>query len=202
VSLVVAAAFISIALNPVMFTATDVLRGILVRRSRWARKLEFESDLLAVLPTGHDIEPPTGHVILIGYGRVGRRIFTRLTEQGIDCVVIEMTRERVEDLRRQGYLALAGDGSSSSVLQEAGITRADAVVVATPTPESVTGASDAARSLNPDVRLILRTHSEDDGLALRREAFGPVFFGEEELANSMVQPLLDARPDPAGSGGD
>ena len=191
VSLVVAAAFVSIALNPVMFAGSTWIRAFLLSRFAWARRREFETDPLAVLPTGHDIERPSGHVILVGYGRVGRRIFARLTEAGRPCVVVEMTRERVEDLRREGFAAIAGDGSQESVLTEAGIASAECVVVATPTAGSVRRTVDAARRLNPDIPLVLRTHTEDDWEALNDRDLGPVFFGEHELADSMVAPLLE-----------
>ena len=190
VSLVVAAAFVSIALNPVMFAGATAIRSVLLGRFAWARRLEFETDPLAVLPTGHDIERPEGHVILVGYGRVGRRIFGRLVEAGLDVVVVEMTRERVEDLRRRGYAALAGDGSQDTILEEAGIATADCVIVATPSAGSVRRTADAARQLNPDVRLILRTHTEDDWETLQEKSLGPVYFGEHELADSMVASLV------------
>ncbi len=196
VSLVVAAAFISIALNPLMFAGANAFRALALKRSAWARRLEFETDPLAVLPTGHDISRPSGHVILVGYGRVGRRIFARLVESGTPCVVVEMTRERVEDLRRRGYAAIAGDGSQDAVLEEAGITSADCVIVATPSSSSVRRTADAARRLAPDIRLILRTHTEDDWEALNERALGPVYFGEHELADSMVASLLDDAPEP------
>jgi len=192
-SLVVAGAFVSIALNPLMFTGTSVLRRILVRRSAWAQRLDFQNDILAALPTGHGLEPPSGHVILIGYGRVGRRILTDLQRHEIPCVVIELTREPVERLRERGVLALAGDGARRDLLLEAGIERADEVIIASPTAESVTAAAEAVRELRPDIELIVRTHSAGEWQRFQEDVVSRVYFGEEELAASMVQPILDHR---------
>lgn len=193
VSLVVAAAFISIALNPLMFSGADVLRRALLSTSGWARRREFETDRLAVLPTGHDVDEPAGHVVLVGYGRVGRRILARLREQGRPCVVIEVARERVEDLRAEGQMALAGDGSSPGLLRAAHVGTASAVVVAVPSSATVRRTADAVRGLHPDIPLVLRTHSEEDWESMQSGGLGAVYFGEEELAASMVQSIPAAR---------
>lgn len=193
VSLVVAAAFISIALNPLMFTATSGVRRIMLKRSAWARRLEFEADPLAVLPTGHDLHPPAGHVVLVGYGRVGRRILEGLAGSGVPCVVVEVTRDRVADLRAEGIPALTGDATRPEVLRAAGVDRAEAIVIAVPSADVVRRTAEAARAMNADIEVILRTHSEDDLEVLNERALGPVYFGEEELAASMVRPLIDRR---------
>ena len=198
VTLVVAAAFISIALNPLMFTGSDLLRAVLLRRATWARRLEFESDPLAVLPTGHDHSVPTGHVILVGFGRVGRRIHRQLEAAGMSSVVIELGRDRVEDLRTAGVPALAGDASQTSTLQAAGVERADSVVIATPSSGDTERIVRAVRVLNPKARLILRTHDEDDWTLLRDRSIGHVVYGEREVANRMVDALLSSRPSEGG----
>lgn len=198
VSLVVAVAFISIALNPLMFAGADAFRSLLLRRAAWARRLDFESDPLAVLPTGHDLDVPSDHVILVGYGRVGRRIHKQLRSDGRPCVIIELARERVEDLRNAGVLALAGDGAQESILREAGIERASSLVVATPSASDARRVAAAVHRLNPDARMILRTHDEDDWAMLRDRSIGHVFYGERELANRMVDALRDGGPEGAG----
>lgn len=190
-SLVVAAAFISIALNPLMFVGADAIRAIAVRRSSWVRRREFETDPLAVLPTGHDIDLPTGHVILVGYGRVGRRIVARLEQDGVPCVVVDLAREPIWDLRRGGYLAISGDGGTDSVLHAAGISSAAALIAATPSALSTQRIARTARRLNPAVRLVLRTHDERDWSAFREDQLSDVLFAEGELADRMVERLLD-----------
>ncbi len=192
-SLIVAGAFISIALNPLMFGGMGILRRILLKRTQWAQRLDFQNDVLAALPTGHGVEPPSGHVILIGYGRVGRRIYADLVSHDVRCVVIELTREPVEKLRERGVPALAGDGARPELLIEAGIERADAVVIASPTAESVTAAAETVRRLRPDIDLIVRTHSAGDWERFEEDVVSRAYFGEEELAASMVQPILDLR---------
>src|SRR6185436_20037102 len=96
-SVILAAALISIALNPLLFLAADPLR----RRFRVAR----DPDPLAELPDSVDASLLTGHVVVVGYGRVGWRIVQALRKNGISCVVIEQSRELVERLREQNIPA-------------------------------------------------------------------------------------------------
>ena len=191
VSLVVAAAFISIALNPMMFFGMKVFKKFIMMRVTWARKFDFENDELAVLPDGIQEDELSGHVIVVGYGRVGKRIFEQFTKQGITVVVIDYSRERIEDLREHGHIALAGDGSQPAMLIKAGVARAAAVFVAAPDSTSVRNATEAVRALNPTVEIVMRTHSKEESQFMDAIALGRAFFGEQELADSMVSPVLN-----------
>jgi CPA2 family monovalent cation:H+ antiporter-2 len=76
-----------------------------------------------------------GQVVLVGYGRVGRRIALALSERGIPYVVAEQNREQVETLRQQGVAAVSGDAVEPSVLIQAHIAHAAMLVIATPGPD-------------------------------------------------------------------
>ena len=185
-SLVLAGALISIALNPFLFAAIAPARKWFVKRSELARQLDRRQDPLAELPMTTERRYLEGQVVLVGYGRVGRRIATALQSQGIPYVVAEQNRERVEDLRKAGFAAVSGDASEPAVLIQAHIADAAMLVIATPNALGVHQMAETARSLNPDIEIVLRTHSEDESQRLQKEGFGCVFYGEEELAKGMV----------------
>ena len=48
-----------------------------------------------------------------------------------------------------------------------------------------------ARTLNPDIEIVVRTHSEEEAELLERERAGKVFMGEHELARSMTRHVLE-----------
>ncbi|HEU4374648.1 MAG TPA: NAD(P)-binding protein, partial [Telluria sp.] len=125
-----------------------------------------------------------------GYGRVGRLIAQELASGGVHFVVAEQNRERVEELRSQGVAAVAGDAGEPAVLIQAHIARAAMLVVATPDTARVRAMIETARALNPDIRIVLRSHSESEAALLRRERAAKVFLGEHELAASMAQYVL------------
>ena len=190
-SLVLAGALISIAINPLLFVGIAPLRDWILRRSDFARRLEQRTDPYAELPVSTEIKYLEGQVVLVGYGRVGRRIAAALDARGIPYVVAEENRELVEDLRKKGLVAVSGNASDPAVLIQAHIANAAMLVVATPDPVGVRQMADTARALNPGIEIVLRTHSEGESQLLRRDNVGVVFFGEEELAKGMMAHVLE-----------
>ena len=190
-NLILAGAIISIALNPLVFQAIEPAQAWIRKRSRFARKLERPADPLAELPTGVSSDYLTGHVLLVGYGRVGKRIAAALRERGLRLVVADENRERVEQLRAQGLHAVAGDASEPAVLIQAHVARAQFLVIAVPDTFHVRRMIETARALNPVVQVILRSHSEEEAKLLQQESAAEVFLGEETLAVAMAGRVLE-----------
>lgn len=189
-SLIIAGAFISIALNSVMFTAIKPAQDWLRKRSRLARHFERRTDPLAHLPMSVDQFYLTGQVVLVGYGRVGRRIAAALDETHMPYVVAEQNRELVEKLRARGIPAVSGDASDPAVLIQAHIARAAMLVIATPNTFHVRKMVEIARKLNPNIETVLRSHNEEEAALLDKENVGKVFLGEHELALAMTRHVL------------
>jgi CPA2 family monovalent cation:H+ antiporter-2 len=189
-SLVLAGALISISLNPLVFAAIDPVQRWIRSRSDIARALERSDDPLSELPASVNQDLLTGHVLLVGYGRVGRRIADTLKARGIPYVVAEQNRELVEGLRRQNVPAVSGNASEPAVLIQAHVARASLLVIATPDPVQVRKMVDIARTLNPKIETLLRTHSEEEAALMRQEHLGTVFMGEHELARAMTRQVL------------
>ncbi|WP_371324997.1 YbaL family putative K(+) efflux transporter [Dechloromonas sp. ZY10] len=189
-SLVLAAALLSIAVNPFVFAATEPVRRWVLQRSALARRLEQRQDPYAELPTSTAEKYLKGQVVLVGYGRVGRRIAEELERTGIPYVVAEANREIVEALRKRGVAAVSGNAADPAVLIQAHIAHAAMLVVAAPELIEVRQILECARTLNPAIRVVLRTHGEEESELLRGEQAGTVFFGEEELARGMSAHIL------------
>jgi CPA2 family monovalent cation:H+ antiporter-2 len=190
-SLILAGALISIALNPVVFKAAEPLQAWLGSHSKLARQLEHPADPLAELPMSTHERYLSGQVVLVGYGRVGRRIAQALAERDIPYVVAERNRELVERLRADGGAAVSGDAADPAVLIQAHIARASMLVVAIPDTLDARQMIATARTLNPTIETVLRTHNEEEAELLEREAAGKVFLGENELANGMTRHVLE-----------
>jgi len=190
-SLVLAGALISIAFNPIAFAAVVPIRNWILKYSAVARKYENRDDPFAELPMSTERKFLQGQVVIVGYGHVGQRIANALSEKDIPYIIAEQNRELVQDLRKQGKNAVSGDATEPSVLIQAHITDAAMLVVATSDPLNVRQMIDTARTLNPEIEIVLRTRSEDETKLLRKDKIGTVFFGEEELAKSMTHYILD-----------
>jgi monovalent cation:H+ antiporter-2, CPA2 family len=189
-SLILAAALISIAINPLLFTAIQPFKKWLVGVSKFAGDLEKRTDPFAELPMSTERKYLEGQVVLVGYGRVGKRIAKALQENDIPFVVAEENREIVEKLRKQGIPAVSGNASEPSVLIQAHIANASMLVVATPDTIDVRNMVNTAKLLRPEIHIVLRTHNEVEYGLLREEQVGHVFFGEDELAKGMCKFIL------------
>ena len=189
-SLVLAGALISIALNSVLFSAVEPVQAWLRKRSAFARRLEQRDDPLAELPTSTDPSALAGQVVLVGHGRVGRQIAQALGSAGVPYVVAEQNREIVEALREQGVAAVSGDACEPAVLVQAHIARAAMLVIATPDTFGVRKMVEAARTLNPSVEVVVRSHNEEEAALLERDRVGTVLLGERALAQAMAAHVL------------
>ena len=190
-SLILAGALISIAINPLVFAAVEPLQIWIRSRSALARMLELPDDPLAVLPMTTEEKYLSGQVVLVGYGSIGRRIGECLSECGVPYVVAEQNRELVERLRARGIAAVSGDASDPSVLIQAHIARASMLVAATPDTLDVRQMIKIARTLNPGIEIVVRSHNEEEARLLEKEAAGKVFLGEDELAKNMGRHVLE-----------
>jgi CPA2 family monovalent cation:H+ antiporter-2 len=189
-SLVLAGVLISIALNSFLFAAVEPLRRCVLKHSDLARKLDQRQDPYAEVPETTEPRCLQGQVVLVGYGRVGRRIAQALQSRGIPYVVAEQNRDLVQDLRQRGIVAISGNAADPGVLIQAHIARAGMLVIGTPDTLNVRQMAEVARTLNPKIEIVLRAHSESESVLLRSEGIGTVFCGEEELSRGMADHVL------------
>jgi CPA2 family monovalent cation:H+ antiporter-2 len=190
-SLVLAGALISMALNPMLFHAIAPLQEWLRKRSALARRLEQRDDPLAELPMSTDARYLARQVVLVGYGRVGRRVAAALAANDIPFVVAEQNRELVEALRESGIAAVFGDAVDPVVLIQAHIARAAMLVIATPDTLNVQQIITTARTLNPSIEAVVRSHSADEARRIAQECDSTVFLADEALAQSMARHVLE-----------
>ena len=176
------AAIISITLNPMLYRKAKQLA------QRWEKRKHGDH-------AGHDacmVVPDEGNrprVVVVGYGPVGRSCCSILRESGITPVVVEMNIDTVRKERGKGLPIIHGDASQAEVLREAGLEKAEALLLTTPSiPASDVAA--IASAVNPDVRILVHTSFVGDARKLRQQGVTAVFSGEREVALGMSEYLL------------
>lgn len=167
--LILAGAIVSIFLNPLIFSTV-------VRSAR----PEEDEDALVPAPSR------SGHVILVGYGRVGRMIANRLAERAIPFVVLEDDADRAGEAEAAGLLVVRGNALEDRYLLAAGINEARRLVIAVPEGFEGGAIHDHARRLNPDLQVIARAHSDAEVAHLEELGVPHVVMGERELAAKML----------------
>ena len=101
------------------------------------------------------------HVIVCGFGRVGRRVSNELTHEGVQFIVVDINPERVEHAWELGYVAVVGNAANEIMLNEAGIEAARALIACVNSDAENVFIILTARSLNPGLQIIARANYED-----------------------------------------
>ncbi len=132
------------------------------------------------------------HYIICGFGRVGESVAQALKRENAEFVAIEMREECVSRALQGGFLVIKGDATDNEVLQEAGIERAHAVIVAFGDDAHNLYAVITAHDLNPKIQIIARASTEDAGKRMRsagaEHVIAPEHIGGEQMARLALRP--------------
>ena len=133
------------------------------------------------------------HVILCGYGRIGREIAEQLTRENVPLLVVEMDSERRDAAEERGLAVISADATLDETLLEAGIHRCRALVAALPNNASNLYVVLSARGMAPNCRLIARSDSEEAErkllLAGADQVVSPYVSGGRAMAATALRPL-------------
>ena len=133
------------------------------------------------------------HVIVCGYGRIGREIAQQLSRQGVPLLVIDNNPEWADAARARQLEVLQADATLDETLEEAGILRCRALVAALPNNAANLYVVLSARSLAPRCRLIARADSSEAERKLRQAGadtvVSPYIAGGRIMAATALRPL-------------
>jgi CPA2 family monovalent cation:H+ antiporter-2 len=184
-SLILAGALLTITLNPVAFSTIPLIERWLQKHPRMFARFEPKPDL-EISPADAQTATMADHIVLVGFGRVGRRIGYALERSGIPYVAVERDQVTVEALRKRGIPAVFGDAARPGILDHVHIETAKLLVIASPDPYHARAIVDIAKKLNPGIEIAARTHSEAGQKFLEERGVNRAFMGERELALSMA----------------
>jgi CPA2 family monovalent cation:H+ antiporter-2 len=151
-SLILAGSLLSIMVNPLMFRSIKTVECVMQRISP---KLWERFDQHPLQPADLAL-PREGHVVVVGYGRVGQHIVNVLERLGVPRLVIEIDSGRAAEFNARGIPTLFGDAANSDVLIHAGLERARALVVTLPDETATEMVVAAARKIAPNLPIIAR----------------------------------------------
>ncbi len=185
----VAAAIVSISINPLLYRAVDPVEAWAMRRPRLWRLLTTRVQRPGAAKAVGATDPQY-QAVVVGYGPVGQTVCRLLRENGIEPSVIEMNLSTIEKLRVEGLAAVYGDASHRDTLKAAGADHAGTLVLSA---SGLTGAEEVvrlARELNPRIRVIARAAYLKDRAPLRDAGADEVYAGEGEVALAMAESVL------------
>lgn len=190
-NLILAGALISITLNSFIFSAIEPIQNWIRERSSLARLLERSGDPLAMLPDEVSQDYLRDQVVIVGHGEVGRRITKTLMAEEIKVVIAEENREIVEDLREKGIAAVSGVATEPGVLIQAHIQHARLLVLSPMDILDIHKIVDIAKTLNPQIQVLICAESKQEAEVIRKENIGEVYLAKEEMAKNMSNHILN-----------
>ncbi len=183
--LVMAAAFVSLLISPFLFALVPKVLG-LFERLKWFGMHPDEWNKRAAPDTQLH-----GHVIICGYGTVGKDLAMTLKEEKVPLIVLEMSPRLVQKARMDKIRVIAGDVLNLEVLERAGLHEASAVIVSFGDPVGTVHALAVLRKLAPDVYIAVRTRHQSDVARLYEMGADLVVLEEWEASVQLNQRLLE-----------
>ncbi len=167
------------------YTATELIRIVisgeiqqLLGRGRMARNLAGLNN----------------HLIICGYGRMGRVVCREFSRQGLAFVIIDRRPEILQDFNLPGGIAVTGDGTSDEVLKRAGVDRARALVSVLPSDADNLYITMSARLLNARLFIVARAEGEEAERKLLRagadRVVAPYDIGGNKVAQAVLRPTV------------
>lgn len=182
--LVVAGAILSIIVNPFLFQFLG----------RWIdAPAPHDPDSIG------DEQPdePTalsGHLVLVGHGRVGQRVAKALRLQNIPFLVVEQEAPLIKALAAENtpdaVETIIGTAGQASILERLNLASAKALITAIPDVFESGHLITEARKANPAITIIARAHSDADTDYLKGLGADHIVMGEEEIARGMIRAVM------------
>ena len=177
----------------VTLVLTPFVLRLVPRLFTWAESLPLlkkyleESDVPLAIA---DNLPTQNHVVVCGYGQIGRNIVRLLQDRGYPVVVVDQSESRIQQVREAGLPYIYGNAASLHVLEKAGVAHAQGMAIALPDPMSTRLCLKRALEIAPDLDIVVRANQGKDIELLyqlgAREVVQPEFEASLELSAHLL----------------
>lgn len=193
--IILSSAVLTIILTPFLFSKAEffyekIRKMAKSRLPRLYEKVFVRFDDLALYAPKDELKKMSDHVILIGYGRVGRAVARILDTAKVNYVVIDLNYQNLKYPRNRGVPNIFGDAEDEEVLKLARLDRAKILVIAKPGMYENEHILKRARWVNPNIKVIMRVHSENEAAHFVIEGVKDVVEPEFTASVEMAQKAL------------
>lgn len=136
----------------------------------------------------------TDHIIICGFGRVGRQVAEELAAEDVPFIVVDIDEDRVAHAQKRGYLTIIGNAANETLLKNVKIEHARAMVAAVDSDAENVFITLTARSLNPDIYIVARVNYEDSEPKLisagANRTLMPYHISGKRIVTMLVRPSV------------
>jgi len=138
------------------------------------------------------LEKLSGHLVVCGFGRMGRLAAEEFSAAGLPFVAVDREAKVLEGFAMPHGIALVGDATADEVLRQAGVDRARALVTAAASDADNLFITMSARLLNERLFIVARAEGEGTEVKLRRagasRVVSPYNIGGHRVAQAVLRP--------------
>ena len=192
-NVIVAAAIVSIVLNPVLYRAIGPIERWINSKPSMRRLLDRRPHQLIDASHGQNRPVDPDHrAVVIGYGPTGKAVVGLLRDNRIEPTVIELSMDNIRALRELGVEAVYGDATRPEALAAAGVATSGSLILGSAGMANATEVIRAARELNPKLRVLARASYLREVSGLKGAGADAVYSGEGEVALAFVEDILES----------
>jgi len=190
-NILVAAAIISITINPLLFRAGSRIERWMDRNApglvNW---IDARAYCLSDRDAEEPLQPGSSHAIVVGYGPVGQTVTRLLQENNISVTIVELNVQTVMALHSRGIRAKYGDATRIDTLAAAGVATADVLVISASEFQEGRDIFRQVREQNPQIRIIARSNYLSEQKELLDAGADVVYSAEGEVALAVAERIL------------
>ena len=179
---------IGMGLVPGIMRFVERMAPVLERRGWFDGKADLPLELT---PEG-EREALSGHVIVCGYGPVGRVLQQALAKCNIGALILELNADTVHEMVGKGVLGLFADARHPESLEMAGVERARGIAFTFPDVDAAIAGMRLARQRNPEILVYARAKFTEEADRLREEGADHVFHDEQESGQALIKSVLNS----------
>jgi len=186
-NVLVAAAIITITLNPILYRVNTAFVRWVARRpkiSRWLNPMSTRDSVSS------EIMEDEHSAVVIGFGPVGRTLSQLLEKNGIRPIIVEMNLDTVRELRSLGFTVVYGDAAARETLVAANVDRANALIMTSSSLAHSDEVIRISREINPGIHIVARANYIRELKSLLEAGAERVVTAESEVALAMTEYLL------------
>jgi voltage-gated potassium channel len=167
------------------YAATEFIRGVVSGELRGVLGRQRMQRELAKL---------TDHLIVCGYGRMGRLVCREFSTQGLPFVIVDAVESELTGFDLRHGIPLVGDATSDDVLKRAGVERARGLVTVAASDADNLYITMSARVLNERLFIVARAENEEAERKLARagatRVVSPYVIGGQRVAQAVLRPAV------------
>ncbi|MEL6795973.1 MAG: NAD-binding protein, partial [Planctomycetota bacterium] len=186
-SAMIAVVFLSLLTTPPLMATARLLGSSAVG---WPQAPWFKRGTFARSSQDTAATDQQRRVVIAGFGPVGRSLAEKFLKRGVELSVIELNRKTVEKQMGLGRRIVYGDATNPEVLESAGVSTADAIVLTIPDDDAMLRACKVIRNMNKSAFIAARTNYLSKAFLARELGANHVTVEELATAEAMAEQVL------------